>query len=359
MPRTSRLALSLALVLATYSSGWAQTPSASRQPVLTPVHEAMTKAIDSTEVASAVTCVATPDDIIHLDATGLADIATNRSAQVDDIFWIASMSKPITTAAVLILQDQGKLSLEDPVSKYLPEFENLKTADGRPAPVTLRHLLTHTSGMGEISSEVARDKTTLAEVTPLYAQLPTAFDPGTKWAYCQSGINTSARVVEVVSGQDFATFLDQKLFQPLHMNDTTFYLTDAQLPRLATSYKRDDDGTLAPAENFILYGKSPTSRDRFPAANGGLFSTATDYARFCRMLLNDGTLTGTRFLSLESVKLMSTLQTADLSTGFTPGNGWAIGCCVVRQPEGVTAMLSPGTFGHGGPMAPRPGSTPS
>ena len=146
----------------------------------------------------------------------------------------------------------------------------------------------------------------------------------------------------------FDKFLERRLFGPLGMKDTTFYLTEEQLPRLATSYRRTEKGELEATDIRILDGKSPTSRDRFPAANGGLFSTAPDYARFCQMILNGGELDGKRYLKPESVKLMTTIQTGDLKTGFTDGNGWGLGWCVVREPQGVTAMLSPGTFGHGG-----------
>ncbi len=121
------------------------------------------------------------------------------------------------------------------------------------------------------------------------------------------------------------------------------------MKRLATSYsKPKEGGSLEVAPIKLLSGKQPTDRLRMPAANGGLFSTAADYARFCRMLLNEGTLDGKRILSESAVKTMRTIATGDLKTGFTPGNGWGIGCCVVREPSGVTAMLSPGSFGHGG-----------
>ena len=132
------------------------------------------------------------------------------------------------------------------------------------------------------------------------------------------------------------------------MKDTSFSLTEEQLPRLATSYRRTDKDELETAQISILYGKTATSRDRFPAANGGLFSTAPDYARFCRMILNGGELDGKRYVKPESVALMTGVQTGDLKTGFTPGNGWGLGWCVTREPQGLTAMLSPGTFGHGG-----------
>ena len=188
----------------------------------------------------------------------------------------------------------------------------------------------------------------LAGLIPLYAARPLAFRPGERWAYCQSGINTAARVVEVVSGKSFVDFLEERIFGPLGMKDKTFYLSLEQASRLAKSYSRTPAGKLEEAENFILLGKSPTSRDRFPAANGGLFSTASDYCRFLQMILQRGEISGRRYLKPESVALMTTIQTGDLKTGFTDGNGWGLGWCVVRSPQGVTAMLSPGTHGHGG-----------
>ena len=308
----------------------------------------MMRFVQDREIAGAVTLVATPDRIVHLEATGRADIASDRPMRPETIFWIASMTKPITATVVLMLQDEGKLSVDDPVAKYLPEFGRLRTADGKPARVTIRHLLTHTSGMGELTPEEARSIKNLAGLIPLYVAKPVRFEPGTRWVYCQSGINTAARIVEVVAGTPFDEFVDRRLCRPLGMKDTTFYLTEEQLPRLATSYRRTAKGELEPSAVRILYGKSPTSRDRFPAANGGLFSTASDYARFCRMILDGGEFEGRRYLKPESVKLMTTVQTGELQTGFTPGNGWGLGWCVVRAPQGVTAMLSPGTFGHGG-----------
>jgi CubicO group peptidase (beta-lactamase class C family) len=249
---------------------------------------------------------------------------------------------------VMMLEGEGKLSVDDPVAKYIPELASLKTTDGKPAKVTIRHLLTHTSGMAEISSEQARQAKTLADVIPMYASQPLKFTPGERWVYCQSSINTAARVVEVVSGRPFPEFLDERLFGPLKMTDTTFYLREEQLPRLAAPYRRTDAGELEAAENFILLGKSPTSRDRFPAANGGLFSTAADYVKFCQLILAGGELDGRRYLKPESVAKMTTLQTGELTTGFTPGNGWGLGWCVIRKPQGPSEALSPGSFGHGG-----------
>lgn len=299
------------------------------------------------EVPGAVTIVATPRGIAHLGVIGHADAAGARPLGKDSIFWIASMTKPVTAAAVLMMQDAGKLSIDDPLSKYIPEFERLRLADGTPARVTLRHMLTHTSGMGEAKPDEIPDARTLADLVPVYARKPVAFAPGSQWKYCQSGINMLARVVEVVSGQPFPDFLEARLFQPLRMPDTAFYLRPAQLPRLVTPV-RLEDGKLVETAIGLLQGKSPADTARYPAANGGLFSTAPDYARFARMLLRGGELDGRRYLSPASFALMTGNQTGDLQAGFLPGHGWGLGVGVVRTPQGQTAMLQPGTFGHGG-----------
>jgi CubicO group peptidase (beta-lactamase class C family) len=201
--------------------------------------------------------------------------------------------------------------------------------------------------VGEAPDDVLHQATTLADLMPVYAKYPLEFEPGTKWAYCQSGINSLGRIVEVVSGESFADYLHERFFEPLGMKDTTFYLSDDQKPRLATSYKLNE-GKLEPANIFVLQGHEPTSRWRYPAANGGLFSTAPDYAKFCRMLLNEGSLDGRQYLKPQTVRQMRTIQTGQIRTGFTPGNGWGWGVCVVREPQGVSEMLSPGSFGHGG-----------
>jgi len=317
-------------------------------PAVPAISDRMHQCIAAHEIAGAVTLVATPDRVIHLDATGNAVLKPGEAMPTDAIFWIASMSKPILATLLLMLQDEGLLSVDDPVAKYLPEFKELRTADGKPARVTIRHLLTHTSGLGEITADQARASRTLAAVIPLYVARAVAFAPGSKWVYCQSGINTGGRIAEVVTGEPLEKLFERRLFEPLGMKDTTFYLTEKQLPRLARSYRRTEQGDLEETTIGFLHGKSATSRDRFPAPNGGLFSTASDYARFCQMILRGGERDGKRYLRPETVQLMTTIQTGGLKTGFTPGNGWGLGWCVVREPQGITAMLSPGSFGHGG-----------
>ncbi|MGA2621886.1 MAG: serine hydrolase domain-containing protein [Thermoguttaceae bacterium] len=321
--------------------------TAHAHPPAKNIADALQPFVENHTIAGAVTLVADKDKVISLETVGYADLAANKPIRPDNLFWIASMTKPVTATAVLMLQDDGKLSVDDPAAKYLPELANLKTVDGKAAKLTLRHLLTHISGMGEATPQESRAAGKLADLIPHYAEKPLQFEPGTKWQYCQSGINSLGRIVEVVSGQPLPEFLQKRLFDPLGMKDTTFYPTQEQLARLAKSYKAAD-GKLEETTIFILDGHDPASRDRYPAANGGLFSTARDYGRFCQMLLNQGSLGGRQYLTPESVKAMNTIQTGDLKTGFTEGNGWGLGCCVVRKPQGVTAVLSPGTFGHGG-----------
>ena len=306
----------------------------------------MREFVEKKEVAGTVTAVVTKTDV-KVEPVGLADLERGTPMRPDTIFWIASMTKPVTGVAVAMMHEEGKLSVDDPVAKYIPEFANLKTADGKAATVTIKHLLTHTSGLAEATPEQSRGAKTLSDLIPHFAKQPLKFQPGSKWEYCQSSINTAARVVEVVSGESFPDFLQKRLFGPLLMKDSTFYLSKDQLPRLAKSYRKDGD-KFVEAKIFMLEGKDPTSRDRYPAANGGLFSTAPDYARFCRMLLNDGTFDGRQYLKPETVALLSKIHSGEVTTGFTPGNGWGLGFCVVRQPQGVTEKLSPGSYGHGG-----------
>ncbi|MEO8268108.1 MAG: serine hydrolase domain-containing protein [Aureliella sp.] len=304
--------------------------------------------VASKEIAGAVVLVADKQGVLALRDYGWADIEHAKPMSDDSIFWIASMSKPITAACIMMLQDEGKLSLDEPITKHLPEMSNLKLDDGTPAVISIRQLLSHTSGMGELGPQEIYTSLNLEQAAERYSKVKMLFKPGSKWQYCQTGINTAGRIVEVVSGLSLDQFIEQRLCQPLGMPDTTFYLSSAQLPRLAKSYRRSESGELEEADIFLLVGQAPTDTQRMPAANGGLFSTAADYGKFCRMLLNEGELEGTRILSAKSVETMRTIVTGDLVTGFTPGNGWGIGCCVVREPQGVTGALSSGSFGHGG-----------
>lgn len=326
------------------------------EPVLPGIGAAMEEMVAKAEVTGAVTVVVTKDKVLHVESSGLADVAAKRPMTPDTLFWIASMTKPITGTAILMLQDEGRLKVSDPVAKYLPEFAKLKTPSGKPANLTITQILTHTSGLGEAGGPALKDAKTLADLVPLWLAAPMQFEPGEKWRYCQSGINAAARIVEVVSGLSFDAFLQQRLFDPLGMKDTTFYPTDAQRTRLVTAYaKNKDTGMLEAVPSREFY---EGTRNRPPHGNGGLYSTPRDYARFAQMLLAGGTLDGHRYLSADAVKFLSTPQTGDLPTGFFQNDtfgqhgkkyGWGLGTSILRTPhEGVAAMLSPGTFGHGG-----------
>jgi CubicO group peptidase (beta-lactamase class C family) len=348
-PRRLAVFLALSVTLCLGQSAFAD------EPKLPGVGAAMQEMVAKNEIAGAVTVVVTKDNVLHLESTGLADVAAKRAMTPDTLFWIASMTKPITGTAILLLQDEGKLNVADPVAKYLPEFANLKTPSGKPANLTIAQILTHTSGLGEAGGPALKDAKTLADLVPLWLAAPMQYEPGEKWRYTQSGINAASRIVEVVSGQTFDVFLQKRLFDPLGMKDTTFYPTDAQHARLAPGYAKNN-GALSPVPPREFY---EGTRNRPPQGNGGLYSTPRDYARFCQMLLGGGSLDGHRILSAEALKFLATPQTPDaMPVGFfqnSPlGNlganyGWGIGTSILRTPhEGVAAMLSPGSFGHGG-----------
>jgi len=343
--RIGKVAFGFGLLLGLiFSTAPTRAEDAPRNPA---IDRAMEQQIEQHELAGAVTLVATQNSILTLSAVGEADIANHKPMKTDSLFLIASMTKPITATAIMMLEEQGKLSVDDPVSKYIPQLAHLKTQDGVEHVVTLKHLLTHSSGMAEASSAEAHASKNLEQLIAHYTERPLLFAPGSKWQYCQAGINTLGRIIEIVSGQSYPDFLQQHLFTPLGMKDTTFYPTQEQADRLAVSYKRAGD-QLEPAAIGMFGGVPLTSHDRYPAPNGGLFSTAPDYCRFCQMIINEGTLDGHQYLKRETVEKMTSVQSGDLKTGFTPGNGWGLGWCIVREPQGITAMLSPRTHGHGG-----------
>lgn len=311
-------------------------------------------------LSGAVAVLYQNDKVLAEEVVGYRDLESKDPMRADSLFWIASMTKPITAMAVMMLQDEGKLHIDDPVAKHLPEFKNQmlvqeKSGDRvvlvKPArPITIRDLLTHTSGLVGNSplDGDALDVLSLKEAVITYALSPLQFEPGTKWSYCNPGINTLGRIVEVVSGEEYAAFLQSRILDPLGMKDTTFWPTEAQLARLATSYQPGPDGKgLVPTT--IKYLTEPYSNQkRAPLAAGGLFSTADDLLKLYTMLLNGAEAGGKRYLSPESLALMTTDHTGDLKSGFTDGMGMGLGFQVVREPVGITAMLSKGTYGHGG-----------
>ena len=337
-------ATALPLVLMSISFALGQEPSGKITiPVLKPVDAAMQRFVDEGQVSGAVTLVASGGKVVHLGAVGLADIDSGKEMLTHKMFSIASMTKPVTATAVMILQDEGKLNIDEKISKYLPVYKNVKLQDGS-APdreITIRDAITHTSGLAGNQIFDSSLKDSVDEL----ATRSLRFQPGTKWQY-SPGLNVAGRVVEVVTGKPFEEFVQQRIFDPLNMTNTSFFPNEKQQARIAGLYRMDGQNkTLAEIDNRIV----DPSNVKAPNPSGGLFSTARDMFRFYQMILSGGQLRrGDRIVSEQAVKEMTQPQTGDLVTGFTPGNCWGLGWCIVREPQGVTESLSSGTFGHGG-----------
>jgi CubicO group peptidase (beta-lactamase class C family) len=322
------------------------------------IRPGMQRFVDELQIAGAVTVVGNSKGIVSLEAIGNARLDPVEPMAKDALFRIASMTKPITAAGVLILADEGKLKVDDAVEKHLPEFRGQmliverdtdRLVLGKPArPVTLRDLLTHTSGLADYPpglSDIYRKRDrTLAEGILAVSQRPLQFEPGSRWLYNNPGIDTLGRIIEVVSCKSYETFLAERVFTPLRMKDTTFRPSKEQMRRVAGMYALKEGKLVLEANPLI--GQPVEVRHPVPA--GGLYSTGADMARFYRMMLNGGTLDGERILTATSVQAMTRVQTGDLKCGFTPGMAHGLGFAVVREPQGVTGMFSPGTFGHGG-----------
>jgi len=348
--KTTRRLFLLALLLVPVAVGFAQDKFAAVPTTQQPF-------VDQGEISGAVLLVADRDRVLHLSAVGVSDLATGRKMETNDIFWIASMSKPITAVCVAMLADDGKLRFDDPVEKYLPEFRNQWVVQesapdrrvlGRAArPITLRDLLSHTSGLGEY--QVTAPHWTLAEFALAIAREPLRFQPGTRWAYSTAGLDTLGRVVEVVSGLPFAEFMQQRLLDPLGMKDTTWWISPEQDRRRAHTYILNTQSKkLEETPIFYMYGGAVTDRARPPLGGAGLFSTAADITKFYQMMLHGGELAGKRILKPETVAEMTRKQTGDLKA--RAGMPWGLGFCVVEDPSQMEAnrTFSPGTFGHGG-----------
>jgi CubicO group peptidase (beta-lactamase class C family) len=355
--RPSRLVPPLALFLLPALLASLRAADLDREK-LARIRERMQKFTDEQTLAGAVTVVGTSKGVVHLEAVGRLRLDAKEAMPPDALFRIASMTKPITATGIMIPVDEGKLAVADPVEKHLPEFRGQmlvaeRTKDRltlkKPSrPITLRDLLTHTSGLpfyppGLGDLYLKRDRT-LAEGTLAVSQQPLMFEPGSRWSYCNSGIDTLGRVIEVVSGQGYEEFLAKRIFEPLGMKDTTFSPSKGQMKRVPGLYGKKG-GKLVEGPNNLIGGPGPK---KHPIPAGGLYSTGADQARFYRMMLNEGTLDGKRILSAASVKAMTSVRTGELKAAFTPGMGFGYGFAVVRKPEGVTGMLSAGSYGHGG-----------
>jgi len=304
--------------------------------------------VDKHELAGAVALVADKNKVLSVEAVGFADIAAGKVMRQDNIFWIASQTKPMTAVAVMMLVDEGKISLDDPIEKYLPEFrgqmvvaekDNEHIVLRKPKhPITVRETLNHTSGLPFKSAieEPTLDGLSLSSAVRSYAMTPLLSEPGTVYRYSNAGINTAARLIEVVAKVRYEDFMQQKLFDPLGMKDTTFWPNEAQSLRVAKSYRPDASKTnLAEFPISQLIYPLSDRVHRFPMPAGGLFSTAIDTSLFCRMLLNNGELDGKRYLSENAMRELSKRQTPP----------------AIKESYGLGFSVSPDSYGHGGAQA--------
>jgi CubicO group peptidase (beta-lactamase class C family) len=301
----------------------------------------MQEFVDQGKTAGVVTIVARHGHIASFEAVGYQDLASKAPMRKDSLFRIASLTKPVTCAAVMLLVDAGRVALIDPVEKYLPEYKGLRvnacgtrlgyncspTAPSR--PINIEDLMTHTSGLPAFGPEEDPSKITLL------------FEPGTSWNYSNLGINLLGRIIEVVAKLPFDQFLAQRLFTPLNMKDTSFVVPPEQRSRLATLYTYSGE-TLVPEKADWGTG------DVRPSPAGGLISTASDMLQFNEMMRNQGVWNGRRILSSSAVELMTASHTGEIQAGWSPGVGHGYGYEVVREAAGLFRYNSLGTFLKGG-----------
>ncbi|MGE5646856.1 MAG: serine hydrolase domain-containing protein [Acidobacteriota bacterium] len=364
--------------------GAASLPTAKPEEVgfsserLQRIHDMVMRRIEAGQLSGAVTLVARRGRVVQHEALGVMDLDSKKPMTKDTLFRLASSSKPVTAVAVLILMEEGKLKLTDPVSKYIPEFRNARVlveAERAPEPMTDRpasaektytvpaarditiiDLLTHTSGLasgGPTNAEFMKLRSarkpaeTLADFIPRLGALPLDFEPGTRWRYSGlAAFDTLGRIVEIVSGMTFDQFLRTRLFEPLGMNDTFFNVPEKDRPRLATIYTRTAKGLAKPSNPLVI--GSPA----YFSGAGGLVSTAADYFQFAQMLCNGGEWNGKRILSPWTVDLMMRNNVGDLFLGQIgrppKGVGFGLGGEVVLNGAEARMRKPDGSYGWDG-----------
>lgn len=338
------------------------------------IDELFETAVKERQIAGSVVLIARKGQVVHLKAAGFADAEAKKPMTTDAIFRLASMTKPVTSTAAMILVDEGKLRLDDPVSKYVPEFKDQKVLipgkDGAEdklvaaeREVTVRDLLTHTSGLvyifpgvpSPLAKRYAEAKINLGtrptterigDCVKRLGALPLAHQPGAAFTY---GLNTDVlgRVVEVASGQDLDEFFRERIFVPLRMNDTSFLPPPEKADRVAALYKLGEDGKVVRQEKGAAW--SYDGSKNYYSGGAGLLGTASDYARFLLMLQGGGRLAGSRLLKPETVKLMTTNQIGELTVGpLAPTDGFGLGFGVLTERNKGKSSLSVGSYSWGG-----------
>lgn len=322
--------------------------------------------VDKGVVSGAVTLVQRHGEVVYLEAAGYQDLEKKTPMRTDTIFEIMSITKPVTSVGILMLVEEGRVALYDPVEKYLPEFRGLWVIDARvpnhdrpgdserslkrpSRPITVYDLLTHTSGMPEMPPESMggvefyfRMDKTLAEAVTLYSQQPLEFDPGTKWAYSNTGMATLGRIIEVASDQPYERFIDERILKPLGMTDSFFFPPDAKRDRIASVYTLRKGKLETMGEGIYRRGA------KYAMPEGGMYSTAKDMAAFYQMMLNGGSYNGQKLLSKATVETMTMVHTGNMPVWGSTSSGYGLGWAVSRSPNATLTLSSMGTFGHGG-----------
>jgi CubicO group peptidase (beta-lactamase class C family) len=315
-------------------------PDSIREAQLEKLNSRLGDFVSKGKIAGTVTLIAHRGRVVSVAAHGWQDIEAKVPMKDDTIFRVYSMSKPVTAAAVIILVEEGKLSLKDRIDKHLPEFAHLATKP------TIQQVLAHQGGFssdnpGGMDDDV-RAASTLGEFVKKIAAEPLAYEPGKEYRYSGPGYAVAGRLVEVASGQEYETFLQTRIFGPLKMKDTTNFLPRAKAARLAHIYG-EADGGLQKAE----FG-APIFDAKFAGPAGGLYSTARDMWAFFQMLANGGKLNGARVLSPASVDTMTQIHSGSFMTGSTDASGYGLGLTIAKSPIGALTLSSPGSFGHPG-----------
>jgi CubicO group peptidase (beta-lactamase class C family) len=323
---------------------------------------AMRKLVDDKEVAGLVTLLERHGKIVDFNAIGVRNVKSADPLQNDSIFRIYSMTKPVTGVAMMMLYEEGKWRLEDPVSRYIPEFAQLKVYtgkndDGSPKledarrSMTMRELMTHTAGLGYvlnpngpvdkmfIEANVLNAQAPLKSMIDGLAKLPLLAQPGTRWSY-SIAVDVQGYLVEKFSGQPFAEFARTRIFEPLAMKDTAFYVPKDKMPRFSEVHRGSGAALSVDANR-----PDPTMAPLGPSGGGGLYSTASDYARFCEMLLQGGQLNGVRLLAPRTVEMMRTNHVnPDPLKTMPQGTGWGMDFQIVMDAAAAGEPVSSGTF---------------
>ncbi|HXI47679.1 MAG TPA: serine hydrolase domain-containing protein [Steroidobacteraceae bacterium] len=375
LPRLLLMASLAAVLVQPALSATHDLPSASAESEgmsterLAQLRSGMKELVDQGRLAGVVTMVSRHGKVVEFDASGKRDIAANAPMQKDSIFRIYSMSKPITGVAMMILFEEGKWQLNDPVAKYIPEFAKLKVYStdannnvvmkDQAHPVTMRELMSHSGGFTygffsntavdklQIEADLLNPNNTLDEFIKRVAKLPLNSQPGTEWHYSIS-VDIQGYIVQKLSGMPFEEFLEKRIFKPLGMVDTAFYVPKEKLNRFAEFYSYDKDGKLQVVGVKDGLNHDFAAKPALSSGGGGLVSTATDYMRFCQMLLNGGQLDGTRILSPLTVELMHTNVLAPNVPILAPGAGFGLDFAIYTDPAAAGGYYGKGSYWWGG-----------